>query len=68
MRFVLRWKNGKLAKMSLDQSLKRIDARYRIPRPTDALHLDSSQASARLMRDSPAPSHLLQPANPLAGH
>jgi type IV secretory pathway TraG/TraD family ATPase VirD4 len=37
--------------MSLDQSLKRIDARYRIPRPADALHLDSFQAAARLMRD-----------------
>jgi type IV secretory pathway TraG/TraD family ATPase VirD4 len=37
--------------MSLDKSLKRIDARYRIPRPADALHLDSFQAAARLMRD-----------------
>jgi type IV secretory pathway TraG/TraD family ATPase VirD4 len=37
--------------MSLDQSLKRIDARYRIPRPADALHLDSFQAAVRLMRD-----------------
>jgi type IV secretory pathway TraG/TraD family ATPase VirD4 len=37
--------------MSLDQSLKRIDARYRIPRPADALHLDSFQAAVRLTRD-----------------
>jgi type IV secretory pathway TraG/TraD family ATPase VirD4 len=37
--------------MSLDQYLKRIDARYRIPRPADALHLDSFQAAFHLMRD-----------------
>jgi type IV secretory pathway TraG/TraD family ATPase VirD4 len=38
--------------MSLDQFLKRIDARYRIPRPANALHLDAYQAGFRLMRDA----------------
>ncbi len=37
--------------MALDQFLKRIDARYRIPRPANALYLDSYQAGFRLMRD-----------------
>ena len=37
--------------MSLDQFFKRIDARYRIPRPADALHLDAFQAGFRLLRD-----------------
>ncbi|HEU0180203.1 MAG TPA: type IV secretory system conjugative DNA transfer family protein [Blastocatellia bacterium] len=37
--------------MSLDQFFKRIDARYRIPRPADALHLDAFHAGFRLMRD-----------------
>src|SRR5262244_1584024 len=38
--------------MSLDQFFKRIDARYRIPRPANALHLDAYQAGFRLMRDT----------------
>lgn len=38
-------------KMSFDQYLRRIDARYRIPRPANALHLDSYQAGFRLMRN-----------------
>src|SRR5262245_58271371 len=38
--------------MSLDQYFKKLDARYRIPRPANALHLDSYQAAFRLMRDS----------------
>jgi type IV secretion system protein VirD4 len=38
--------------MSLDQLLKRWDARYSIPRPVNALHLDSYQAALRLMRDA----------------
>jgi hypothetical protein len=38
--------------MSLDQFFKRLDARYRIPRPANALHLDAYQAAFRLMRDS----------------
>jgi type IV secretory pathway TraG/TraD family ATPase VirD4 len=38
--------------MSLDQFFKRIDARYRIPRPANALHLDAFQAGFRLIRDS----------------
>jgi type IV secretory pathway TraG/TraD family ATPase VirD4 len=38
--------------MSLDQFFKRIDARYRIPRPANALHLDAFQAGFRLMRDA----------------
>jgi hypothetical protein len=38
--------------MSLDQFFKRIDARYRIPRPANALHLDAFQAGFRLMRDT----------------
>ena len=37
--------------MSLDHFFKRIDARYRIPRPANALHLDSYQAGFRLLRD-----------------
>jgi type IV secretion system protein VirD4 len=37
--------------MSLDRFLKRWDARYSIPRPVNALHLDSYQAALRLMRD-----------------
>ena len=37
--------------MSLDQFFKRIDARYRIPRPADALHLDAFHAGFRLTRD-----------------
>jgi type IV secretory pathway TraG/TraD family ATPase VirD4 len=37
--------------MSLDQFFKRIDARYRIPRPADSLHLDAFQAGFRLTRD-----------------
>src|SRR5918996_5108471 len=38
--------------MSLDQFLKRLDALYSIPRPINALHLDSYQAALRLMRDA----------------
>src|SRR5215510_10807072 len=38
--------------MSLDRFLKRWDARYSIPRPVNALHLDSYQAALRLMRDA----------------
>jgi len=38
--------------MSLDQFFKRIDARYRIPRPANALHLDAFQAGFRLLRDT----------------
>src|SRR5262245_13147138 len=38
--------------MSLDQFLKQWDARYSIPRPVNALHLDSYQAALRLMRDA----------------
>ena len=38
--------------MSLDRFLKRWDARYGIPRPASALHLDSYQAALRLMRDA----------------
>ena len=37
--------------MPLDQFFKEIDARYRIPRPANALHLDSYQAGFRLVRD-----------------
>src|SRR5215813_12442338 len=37
--------------MSLDQFFKRIVARYRMPRPTNALHLDAYQAGFRLLRD-----------------
>jgi type IV secretory pathway TraG/TraD family ATPase VirD4 len=37
--------------MSIDQFFKRIDARYRIPRPANALHLDAFHAGFRLMRD-----------------
>jgi type IV secretory pathway TraG/TraD family ATPase VirD4 len=37
--------------MSLDHFFKRIDAKYRLPRPANALHLDSYQAGFRLMRD-----------------
>lgn len=38
--------------MSLDHLFKRIDARYRIPRPANALHLDSYQAGFRVLRDA----------------
>ena len=38
--------------MSLDQFFKRIDSRYRIPRPANALHLDAYQAAFRLLRDA----------------
>src|SRR6185503_3066200 len=38
--------------MSLDHFFKRIDARYRLPRPANALHLDSYQAGFRLLRDA----------------
>jgi type IV secretory pathway TraG/TraD family ATPase VirD4 len=38
--------------MSLDQFFKRIDARYRIPRPANSLHLDAYQAGFRLIRDA----------------
>src|SRR6185295_1969816 len=37
--------------MSLDRFFKRLDARYRLPRPADALHLDSYQAGFRVFRD-----------------
>jgi type IV secretory pathway TraG/TraD family ATPase VirD4 len=37
--------------LSLDHFLKRVDAKYRLPRPADALHLDSYQAGFRLLRD-----------------
>src|SRR5262245_24172982 len=37
--------------MAIDQFFKRIDARYRIPRPANALYLDSYQAGFRLLRD-----------------
>ena len=37
--------------MSLDHFFKRIDAKYRLPRPANALHLDSYQAGFRLLRD-----------------
>lgn len=37
--------------MSLDQFLKHLDARYRIPRPADAQHLDSYHAGFRVLRD-----------------
>lgn len=37
--------------MSLDHFFKRIDARYRLPRPANALHLDAYQAGFRLLRD-----------------
>lgn len=37
--------------MSLDRFFKRLDARYRLPRPANALHLDSYQAGFRLLRD-----------------
>ncbi len=38
--------------MSLDYFFKRIDARYRLPRPANALHLDAYQAGFRLLRDA----------------
>src|SRR5262245_43612589 len=38
--------------MSLDRFFKRMDARYRIPRPANAFHLDAYQAGFRLMRDA----------------
>lgn len=38
--------------MSLDHLFKRLDARYRIPRPANALHLDSYQAGFRVLRDA----------------
>src|ERR1044072_4210803 len=37
--------------MSLDHFFKRVDAMYRLPRPANALHLDSYQAGFRLLRD-----------------
>ena len=37
--------------MSLDRFFKRIDAKYRLPRPANALHLDAYQAGFRLLRD-----------------
>ncbi|MFP5265195.1 MAG: type IV secretory system conjugative DNA transfer family protein [Blastocatellia bacterium] len=37
--------------MSLDHFLKRIDAKYRLPRPANALHLDAYQAGFRVLRD-----------------
>jgi type IV secretion system protein VirD4 len=37
--------------MSLDRFFKRLDARYGIPRPVNALHLDSYQAGLRVLRD-----------------
>src|SRR5215213_2403386 len=37
--------------VSLDHFFKRIDARYRLPRPANALHLDAYQAGFRLLRD-----------------
>lgn len=37
--------------MSLDHFFKRIDAKYRLPRPANALHLDSYQAGFHLLRD-----------------
>jgi len=37
--------------MSLDNFFKQLDAKYRLPRPANALHLDSYQAGFRLMRD-----------------
>jgi len=38
--------------MSLDHFFKRLDSRYRIPRPANALHLDAYQAAFRLLRDA----------------
>ena len=38
--------------MSLDHFFKRLDARHRIPRPANALHLDAYQAGVRVMRDA----------------
>ncbi|HKQ05592.1 MAG TPA: type IV secretory system conjugative DNA transfer family protein [Blastocatellia bacterium] len=38
--------------MSLDHFFKRIDAKYRLPRPANALHLDAYQAGFRLLRDA----------------
>jgi type IV secretory pathway TraG/TraD family ATPase VirD4 len=38
--------------MSLDHLFKRLDARFRIPRPANALHLDSYQAGFRVLRDA----------------
>ncbi|MCI0390546.1 MAG: type IV secretory system conjugative DNA transfer family protein [Acidobacteria bacterium] len=37
--------------MSLDHFFKKLDARWRIPRPASALHLDSYQAGFRILRD-----------------
>jgi type IV secretory pathway TraG/TraD family ATPase VirD4 len=37
--------------MSLDHLFKRIDSRYRIPRPANSLHLDAYQAGFHLLRD-----------------
>jgi type IV secretory pathway TraG/TraD family ATPase VirD4 len=37
--------------VSLDHFFKRIDAKYRLPRPANALHLDAYQAGFRLLRD-----------------
>jgi len=38
--------------MSFDHFFKRLDSRYRIPRPADALHLDAYQAGFRVLRDA----------------
>jgi type IV secretory pathway TraG/TraD family ATPase VirD4 len=38
--------------MSLDHTFKRLDSRYGIPRPANALHLDAYQAAFRLLRDA----------------
>jgi len=38
--------------MSLDHFFKRLDARHRLPRPANALHLDAYQAGVRVMRDA----------------
>jgi len=38
--------------MSLDHFFKRLDSRYGIPRPANALHLDAYQAAFRLLRDA----------------
>ncbi len=38
--------------MSLDHFFKRLDSRYRIPRPANALHLDAYQAGFRVLRDA----------------
>ncbi|MGH6628287.1 MAG: type IV secretory system conjugative DNA transfer family protein, partial [Burkholderiales bacterium] len=38
--------------MSLDHFFRQLDARYRIPRPANALHLDAYQAAFRVLRDA----------------